>query len=259
MRHLLRFGDDGSRAADVAWLWINSHRWPGWDLETVCAIEPEGAVPRQRLPFSEAGWGSSQTVVSDDDPRLALSATSDLLVVGDRGRVPAMAACLGSTTEWLLVRPPAPMVIVRHGRRTESVLLCTDGSASATLAVRTLAAMPWISGLEVMVVGVVDGCTAAEEAVHRATTLLSVAGAAVRQRVLHGDATDLLADLAHETPHDLLVAGTRGLTGIERLRLGSTAARITHTSPASVLLACARPCNSSEVRTDDCDDARGYL
>jgi hypothetical protein len=26
----LVFGDDGSADADVVWLWINNHSWPGW-------------------------------------------------------------------------------------------------------------------------------------------------------------------------------------------------------------------------------------
>ena len=45
----LVFGDDGSPAADVAWLFINNHRWPGWRLEVVTAHMPETAalLPRQ--------------------------------------------------------------------------------------------------------------------------------------------------------------------------------------------------------------------
>ena len=36
-RPTLAFGDDGSPAADVCWLWINSHTWPGWRLEIITA------------------------------------------------------------------------------------------------------------------------------------------------------------------------------------------------------------------------------
>ena len=25
-------GDDGSASADVVWLWINNHSWPGWRI-----------------------------------------------------------------------------------------------------------------------------------------------------------------------------------------------------------------------------------
>ena len=35
------FGDDSSLAADIAWLFINSQRWPGWRLEVIAAHRPE--------------------------------------------------------------------------------------------------------------------------------------------------------------------------------------------------------------------------
>ena len=37
MTRRLVFGDDQSQAADVAWLWINCHDWPGWQIEAVTA------------------------------------------------------------------------------------------------------------------------------------------------------------------------------------------------------------------------------
>ena len=33
------FGDDGSPGADSAWLWINSHDWPGWTIEVLIALD----------------------------------------------------------------------------------------------------------------------------------------------------------------------------------------------------------------------------
>ena len=37
---LLVMGDDGSTGADVAWLWVCNHRWPGWRAEVVTADRP---------------------------------------------------------------------------------------------------------------------------------------------------------------------------------------------------------------------------
>ena len=37
-RPTLTFGDDRSPAADVCWLWINSHTWPGWRLEDLLVV-----------------------------------------------------------------------------------------------------------------------------------------------------------------------------------------------------------------------------
>ena len=38
--HLLVLGDAGSTGADVAWLWVCNHRWPGWRAEVVTAERP---------------------------------------------------------------------------------------------------------------------------------------------------------------------------------------------------------------------------
>ena len=89
----LVFGDDGSPGADVAWLWINEHRWLGWRLEVVTATgvalgEPHSwtePVPCRR-PFAEAGFDSHLSRRPEQDPRLALCADGELLVVGGRGR-----------------------------------------------------------------------------------------------------------------------------------------------------------------------------
>jgi hypothetical protein len=38
-------GDDGSAAADVVWLWVNNHRWPGWRIAVVSARIPPVGPP----------------------------------------------------------------------------------------------------------------------------------------------------------------------------------------------------------------------
>ncbi len=48
MTRRLVFGDDQSQAADVAWLWINSHAWPGWQIEALTAT-PMGGIATARL------------------------------------------------------------------------------------------------------------------------------------------------------------------------------------------------------------------
>ena len=55
--------------------------------------------------------------------------------------------------------------------------------------------------------------------------------------VLHGDPAELLVALAHRTPVDLIVAGSHGRTGLERLMLGSVATKLLRAARCSVLLA----------------------
>ena len=53
---VLVFGDDASDAADVAWLWINSHRWTGWDLDVLTARRPEQFTVRPAEASQPHEW-----------------------------------------------------------------------------------------------------------------------------------------------------------------------------------------------------------
>lgn len=247
----LVLGDDGSISADLAWLWINCHEWPDWRLEVVTAeattdfrldsdriqLHPwHPTNPRQ--PFTESRIKEVTSLTCEMDPRLALSRATDLLVVGRRGPGLAKAMHLGSTAEWLMAHPPAPMLIARHGRRTLTAVVCADGSPHAAAAARSLAAMPWISSVAITVVAIDDGTVDVEQAMSDVAGLFAATDAQVRRRTEQGEPThELLVILEDEHP-DLVVLGTRGLTGIHRMRVGSTAGVIAHAVESSVLLAC---------------------
>ena len=147
---------------------------------------------------------------------------------------------LGSTVEWLLTHPPAPMLVARHGRHTRTAIVCHDGSVHAQAATASLCKMPWAKELTATVLTVEDGRTDVEGAVATATQSLQAAGANVNHYIArNGEPTlDLLAYLERHDA-DLVVLGTKGLTGVRRLRIGSTAGVIAHAAPHSVLLVCA--------------------
>lgn len=247
------FGDDGSISADVAWLWINSHPWPNWRLEVVTAVvpahlpvPPELASPREWTPphprcaFVETQFDEVTHLTVDADPRLALSKPADLLVVGPRGPGLVKAMHLGSTVEWLMTRPPAPMLVARHGRRTYSVIVCHDGSIHAQAATEALSRMPWAKDVTATIVSVDDGHTDVDQAVEQATGVLQPALGAVRHHVVRqGEPTLDLLRYLEQHDADVIVLGTQGLTGVKRLRVGSTAGVLAHATAHSVLLVCA--------------------
>ncbi|MEO6124141.1 MAG: universal stress protein [Ilumatobacteraceae bacterium] len=248
--HLLVLGDDGSPAADLAWLWINCHEWPQWRLEIVTAeattnfrVDSDRASLRPwqpdnpRRPFAESQLRDVAWLTCELDPRLALSRPADLLVIGRRGPGLAKAMHLGSTAEWLMAHPPAPMLIVRHGRRTRSAVVCADGSPHSLAAASTLASMPWIGGVAITVVSVDDGDVDVEPAVEATSALFSGTGAQIQRRDARGEPTHELLAVLEEIRPDLVALGTQGLTGIKRLRLGSTAGVVTHAVDCSILLA----------------------
>lgn len=245
----LVFGDDGSPAADVAWLWINNHVWPGWRLEIIAAtglplpgdldagdLDPDSPVPAERPPFAAAGFTAIDRLVRAQDPRVALSMHADLLIIGTRGPGLLKRLHLGSTAEWLLVRPPAPVVVVRHGRPTRRVLLACDGSAHSGAATEAVLALPFVDRLHVSVVGVNEDDLVTDEAVEAASSRLRPACARVEAHVITGSPTQVLSTLVEQRRPDLLALGTRGRTGVTRIRLGSTAHALVHHVGCSVLV-----------------------
>lgn len=61
----------------------------------------------------------------------------------------------------------------------------------------------------------------------------------LHQHVRHGRASDEILRQATELGADLIVMGTHGLTGLERMLIGSTAERVVRNAPCSVV--CVKP------------------
>ncbi len=248
---LLTFGDDASQAADVAWLFVTSQKWPEWSAELVTVhpiegLEPpsqddaklhEWTPPHQRSA-AESGLVKLFFLHAVGDPRIILSQQSDLLVIGPRGPGLLKALHLGSTAEWFLRRPASPLLIARHGTTVASALVCTDGSAHAERAISAFIGLPWARDVDVTVLIVHTFRVDVQKATERALALLKPATKSVTVHIESGDPTTQIMHQLNNNPVDLVVLGTRGLTGLRHLELGSTASAVAHASLCSVLVAC---------------------
>lgn len=252
---LLVFGDDGSPAADVAWLWVCNHPWNGWRVDVLTAAPPpllhpaaeqapaavEWESPHARRPVEGSGFVSLRHLGHAVDPRLALGARSDadLLVVGPQGRGRAERLLVGSTTEWLLHHPPAPTAVVRSATAVQRVIVCVDGSDHALAAARAYAALPLAASAQATLVAVDDGRCRPQAAIDAARVALAPTGQVPYALERRGPVTAAILDSAAELDAQLIVMGTRGLTGWARLRLGSTAGAVVRSTTRSMLVASA--------------------
>ena len=253
----LVFGDDGSRGADVAWLWINNHAWPRWRISVFTGARP---------PYPPSSWGSTARaapwtppwgrkyrdpsslteltfVHAETDPRLLLDEQfdADLIVVGHADRSLLRSMWTGSTTEWLLHHPGAPLMIVRSASVVQHVVCCIDGSSSSFRALDVLLALPLAAEVDLTIVTVDDGRVDVGRASASARAILKKAGIVAKIERVGGDPSHAI--LEHLSVHQpqLVVLGTKGLTGWSRLRLGSTAATVVHHAACTSLVACAEP------------------
>jgi nucleotide-binding universal stress UspA family protein len=250
----LVFGDDRSASGALAWSWIDSHAWPDWRLEVVHATDaPLGSAtdhdavtlhpwqpPEPRVPSASAGFTEVVHLTAAVDPRVALLRDdADLLVIGPRGRGLLKALHLGSVAEWLLTRPPSPMVIAKTGTPVRNVLLAHDGSDSADRTLQALCALPWISTTTCTLVVVDDGRVRVDRTIEKATAALTAAGITPELVRAQGAPTGVISGEIDRRKPDLVALGTRGLTGLRRFHLGSTASAIARSAQSSLLVACA--------------------
>lgn len=245
------FGDDHSTGADTAWGWLNAQDWAGWPVRLVTGcvtadVSPTTAKHRHALP--DAGLVPIEVIERQRDPRLLLleEGQDSLLVIGARGVGGFEELVVGSTADWLMRSPPAPMVIARQAAPVRTALVCVDGSHHADAAVRAFASLPWASQVACTVLGVADSSEPPTDTCAEAAQVLRSVGAPVT--VVVEDLDDMVATLnpAHRiveyiTTHepDLVVMGTQGRTGLARLWFGSVAGAVAHQTRSNVLLARA--------------------
>lgn len=175
----------------------------------------------------------------------------DLIVMGSNGRSVLGRMFLGSVSMRVLSEAPCSVHIVKHqeARRTHAepvIMLAFDGSETARKAVHTLIHRTWPSETLLHIVTVIDATVVAsydylwlvgsdlrtyrneeqtqlEHALHSLEQEMRKYFRTVTSAVPVGSPTSELLREAKRVGADLIFVGSRGLTGVSRILLGSTA------------------------------------
>ncbi|HEV2488468.1 MAG TPA: universal stress protein [Candidatus Acidoferrales bacterium] len=206
------------------------------------------------MASTEVLVGFPRTAISE----YAKAWKADFILVGSRGRGAVARFLLGSVAQGVLRTAHCSVAVVRRQVRERSeseqgmkVLLATDGSDGAAAATRSIAGRPWPAGSHFKVVSVVellmpensisvsssapvypaslleevwsDARKRAREAVAEARKTLTAAGLKIvdGETAPEGDPRAVLLDQAREWGADLIVLGSHGRRGIDRLLMGS--------------------------------------
>ena len=136
-----------------------------------------------------------------------------------------------------------------------SIVVGTDGSESADRAVREAIEIAVRDGARLHVVTahpdpamfrdrIASGATAvevnlqdvAESVGSRVAQEAKERGIEVETYAEEGDPAEVILDVAKEQGADLIVVGSRGLSGIKRFLLGSVSAKVSEHAPCSVMI-----------------------
>ena len=208
---------------------VESLRKSGLQLRTEVMLEN----PRHGIPRAAGDW------------------KANLIVMGSHGRGAFGRLLVGSTVQAVLRHAPCSVEIVRqhakNGKEGEGmrVLVATDGSDCAEAAVRTVAERPWPAGTEIRVMScpelpLITGAypyyppdvltevamaneTQAKAAVQKSVELLKKAGLRVSEEVTEAQESPVRAILgmADLWGADLIVVGSHGRRGFDRVVMGS--------------------------------------
>ncbi|HEX6129806.1 MAG TPA: universal stress protein [Candidatus Limnocylindria bacterium] len=185
----------------------------------------------------------------------------DLLVVGSRGHGPLASVVMGSVSAEVVDHAPCPVLVARHPS-VSGLVVGADGSTSADRALAALRRWPIFAGRPATVVTVAESAAGwtgrVSTAMYPAWVDLHAAGADRREQltriaergaeelamaglrtsvdVRQGDPAEQLIRAAEAAGADLIVVGSRGLSTLPRLVIGSVARKVLMHAPQSVLV-----------------------
>lgn len=228
----------------------------------------EALLDRARRLLEEA-FAAVEVILREGVPsqeilRLIREYQPDLVVSGMGGFYRTAGLGLGSVSHRLLAYAPCSVLLVpgkvpRGG--SLRVMLATDGSTDAQRAARVVATLPELR--EITVVSVVRPLGAeklvldrfhdsesrkmqaqllhhrrevAQQAVEDTLEVLKDVPASLRTRVLSGHPAGVIARAARREGVDLLVVGSRGLTGVKAAALGSVSHAVAQFATCPVLI-----------------------
>jgi nucleotide-binding universal stress UspA family protein len=228
--------------------------------------------------IGELGISSRATVLSGNPKDVivehAAETGAEFLFIGPHKEIGRRQFLLGSVAKAVLRAAPCSVEVFRGAAtlerdprgatRPSKLLLATDGSDCSLLAARSIASRPWPAGTEVRILSVVEPSTslfhvsfppAAEEALRaqameRTQTAIRgaeeiITGAGLRSSesisVLLEEPESVIAAEAEQWGADLIVVGSHGRRGFDRLLLGSVSEGVALHAGCSVEVVRATP------------------
>lgn len=227
-------------------------------------------LDRAAEPLKKAGW-NLRTEVLEGSPRRSINTfakewRAELIMVGTHERSALARCCLGGTAQSVMRHAPCSVEIVRprmsgSERRGEwKILVATDGSEFSATALRSVAARPWPEGSKLKVISVPEFILAKDPSYLESHPLKNcedlgeasmedatkcIAGA---KNILAGCRLAVIAELPvyedrpyqvilHEAESwqaDLIVVGSHGRSGFDRVVMGSVSEAVALHAKCSV-------------------------
>ena len=262
----------GSFSADevvVDLLAVAGGRWggSGRQVDTDQAQQVAVLLAGEQQRLEAAGFSVEASLrtghAADEIVVFVESTRPDLVILGARSADGDGHGYSGRVTGTVARYSHAPVLIARDGRPIDRIVLGYDESPDADTALALLAALPYRGAPAVAVCStweigdtllpsalgheaalhhraapedLAESRHAGEDIARDAADRLRREGLAATSHARHGRTSAELEILAAQIGADLIVVGSRGISGVERFLLGSTSSELVATARTSVLV-----------------------
>lgn len=188
---------------------------------------------------SASGVDYEIVIAEADDPYRGIVDTAsedgvDVVVMGRRGKRGLARAMVGDATARVIGHAPCNVLVVPRGAQDcrQGIIVATDGSRHGDAAARVAGQLALAWQLPLTVVSAVlvshneQRRREAVIAVDRVKASLAGLPVVVTGVVAEGRPEQVILDQASKAGADLIVVGTHGRTGLDRLLMGSVAERV---------------------------------
>lgn len=252
----------------------SAHMWTTSEVAEEASRRTKEAIASAVERIQAKGWDAAgKTAYGDAKDAIldrAAAIGADFVIAGSHGSSAPTSAVkrfmTGNVSAGILRYAPCSVEIVRASTRGSDaamkILLATDGSEFSEAAARSIAARPWPAGTEVKVLSVVElklpaaramfeppfldeeyketvraaALKRAQEAIATAAEILAAAGIQTSESLsvlIDPPKTVILQEAAHWGA-DLIVLGSHGHRGVERLLVGNTSEAVALHADCSV-------------------------
>ena len=171
----------------------------------------------------------------------AEASSMDVIVMGRRDKSDLVRSMLGSTTEKVIGHTHSDVIVVPKGGKIEAkgIILPVDGSRYSDAAAVTVQNLVKQCSAPVTIVSVAIDERLKEDAVvhaEKVRQLMSHNGLTVNVDVRVGQPDEAIIACAQENKADMIVMGSHGRTGLERLLVGSVSERVIGNTTCPVMV-----------------------
>ncbi|NWF51922.1 MAG: universal stress protein [Nitrospirae bacterium] len=165
----------------------------------------------------------------------------EMIIMGRRGRTGLKRLMMGSVPAKAIGHAPCKVLVVPKDAKLDlkKILIATDGSKYSEAASREAISIAKRTGGSLIVLSVAkkkENLPAAKESVDKVKAVTDKEGIKIEAMTLEGEPYETIVKTAVQRKAGLIVVGSHGRTGIERLLMGSVTERVVGHAESAVLI-----------------------